>query len=70
MGNPDGQRALGRPMSRWENNIKVDLKEIQWESGLVGSGLGQAQVMDSPECGNKTSGSTKCGKFPDWLRYY
>jgi len=28
VGNPDGQRALGRPISRWENNIKVDLKEI------------------------------------------
>jgi hypothetical protein len=23
VGNPDGQRALGRPTNRWEHNIKV-----------------------------------------------
>jgi len=25
---PEGKRALGRPMRRWENNIKMDLQEV------------------------------------------
>jgi hypothetical protein len=24
VGNPDGKRPLGRPMRRWEDNIKID----------------------------------------------
>jgi hypothetical protein len=28
VGNPDRERALGGPRSRWQNNIKIDLKEI------------------------------------------
>jgi hypothetical protein len=25
---PEGKRPLGRPTRRWENNIKMDLREI------------------------------------------
>jgi hypothetical protein len=25
---PDGKRSLGRPRRRWEDNIKMDLREI------------------------------------------
>jgi hypothetical protein len=25
VGKPEGRRPLGRPRSRWENNIKIDL---------------------------------------------
>jgi hypothetical protein len=25
---PEGKRALGRPRRRWEENIKMDLKEV------------------------------------------
>jgi hypothetical protein len=28
VGKPEGERPLGRPRSRWENNIRMDLKEI------------------------------------------
>ena len=28
MGKPEGKRQLGRPRHRWENNIKMDLKEV------------------------------------------
>jgi hypothetical protein len=28
---PDGKRPLERPKPGWENNIKVDLKDIVWE---------------------------------------
>ena len=27
-GKPTGKRPLGRPRSRWEDNIRMDLKEI------------------------------------------
>jgi hypothetical protein len=28
VGKPDGKRQLGRPRLRWNNNIKIRLKEI------------------------------------------
>ena len=27
---PEGRRQLGRPMRRWEDNIKMDLREVGW----------------------------------------
>jgi hypothetical protein len=36
----EGKRPLGRTRCRWENNIKMDLKDIGFEYGvgLLGSG--------------------------------
>jgi hypothetical protein len=31
VGRPEGKRPLGRPRRRWENNIKMDLREIGME---------------------------------------
>jgi hypothetical protein len=28
VGRPEGRRLLGRPRRRWEDNIKMDLREI------------------------------------------
>jgi hypothetical protein len=28
VGKPEGQRPLGRPRCRWEDNMKVDLQEV------------------------------------------
>jgi len=28
VGKPEGKRPLGRPRSRWEYNIKMDLQEV------------------------------------------
>jgi len=28
VGKPEGNRPLGRPRRRWENNIKMDLQEV------------------------------------------
>ena len=28
VGKPEGKRQLGRPRSRWEDNIKMDLREV------------------------------------------
>jgi len=30
MGKPEGKRPFGRPRSRWEDNIKMDLQEVGW----------------------------------------
>jgi hypothetical protein len=32
LGKPEGKRPLGRPGRRWEDNIKIDLKEVGWEA--------------------------------------
>jgi hypothetical protein len=31
VGKPEGRRPLGRPRPRWEDNIKMDLREVGWE---------------------------------------
>jgi hypothetical protein len=41
VGRPEGKRPLGRPRRRWEDNIKMDLREIGIhgdELDLAGSG--------------------------------
>jgi hypothetical protein len=30
VGKPEGKIPLGRPRRRWEDNIKMDLREIGW----------------------------------------
>jgi len=30
VGRPEGNRPLGRPRRKWEDNIKMDLQEIGW----------------------------------------
>ena len=37
---PDGTRPLGRPKRRWEDNIKMDLRDVGWGHGLDRSGSG------------------------------
>jgi hypothetical protein len=31
VGRPEGRRPLGRPRHRWEDSIKMDLREVGWE---------------------------------------
>ena len=28
MGKPEGSRPLGRPRRRWEDNIRIDIREV------------------------------------------
>jgi hypothetical protein len=30
VGKPEGNKPLGRPRRRWVDNIKIDLREIEW----------------------------------------
>jgi hypothetical protein len=41
-GKPEGKRPLGRPMRRWEDGIRIDLREI----GLGGDWIRLAQDRD------------------------
>jgi len=34
VGKPEGNRPLGRPGRRWEDNIKMDLQAVGWGHGL------------------------------------
>jgi hypothetical protein len=31
VGKPEGKRPLGRPKRRWEEGLKMDLRDIGWE---------------------------------------
>jgi hypothetical protein len=30
VGKPEGKRPLGRPRRKWVDNIKMDLREVEW----------------------------------------
>jgi hypothetical protein len=65
VGKPEGKRPLGRPIGRWEDNIKMDLQEVGC-SGMAWIELApDRQVAGTCECGNEPSGSIKCGEFLD-----
>ena len=64
MGKHDGRRPLGRARRGWEENIKMDLKEVgcgcmDWIE------LAKGQVVGTCECGDEHSNSIKFGKFLD-----
>ena len=42
MGRTDGERPPGRPRSRFEDSIKMDLQEVEWRpwTGLIWLGIG------------------------------
>jgi hypothetical protein len=65
-GKPEGKRPLGRPMRRWEDNIRMDLREVYWE-GVDCMLLTQDRdrwrtLFDH---GNEPSGSIQGGEFLD-----
>ena len=65
VGKPEGEKTLGRPRHRWEDNIMMDLQEVGCE-GMDWIELAQDRDMvGSCECGNEPSGSIKCGEFLD-----
>jgi hypothetical protein len=36
VGKPEGKRPLGRPRRRWDDGIRMDLREIGWERVWIG----------------------------------
>jgi hypothetical protein len=61
VGKPEGKRPLGRPRRRWVDNIKMDFREVGWDSVDV---IGVSQEKDHD---NQSSGSIKCWEFLEWL---
>jgi hypothetical protein len=45
VGTPEGKRPLGIPRGRWDEGIKMDLREIGWGRGVV-VWIHRAQVRD------------------------
>jgi hypothetical protein len=59
---PEGTKRLGRPKRRWEDNIRMDIKEIRWE------GMDWIHLCQDRGCcehGNEPSGYIKGGVFLD-----
>jgi hypothetical protein len=63
VGKPDEETLLGRHRHSVEHNIKMDCQEVESEQGLDRSGSGYRRKVGCCECGNKPSGSIKCGEF-------
>jgi hypothetical protein len=67
VGNVEGERPLGRPRSRWKDNIRTDLRVIGWEvCGLDSSVSGKGPVVWSSEHGNGPLGSINGEEFLDY----
>jgi hypothetical protein len=63
---PDGNKPLGRPNRRWEDNIKMDLQEMSWDgTGWIYLAQDRGQVVGNCVCGNEHSSSIKFGKYLD-----
>jgi hypothetical protein len=55
VGKPEGKRPLGRPRLRWEDGIRMDLREIGL--GGVWIGFDLLRTGTGCECGDEPSGS-------------
>jgi hypothetical protein len=57
-GKPEGKNPLGRLRHRWEDGIRMDIREIGLGvCGLDSTGSGQRPVAGCCECGDEPSGS-------------
>jgi hypothetical protein len=47
VGKLEGRRILGRPRRRWEDNIKMDLRDVGWgaQTGLIWLRIGTGDVL-------------------------
>jgi hypothetical protein len=56
VGKPEGKRPLGRPRRRWEDGIRMNIREIGLGGcGLDSTGSGQGPVASCCECGDEPS---------------
>jgi len=65
VGKPKGKRSLEIPKHRWEDNIKMYLQEVGWETwtGLIWLRIGT--VAGTCKRGNEPLDSINCGEFLD-----
>jgi hypothetical protein len=57
VGKPEGKRSLERPRRRWEDGIRMDLREIGLGVWIGFDWLRQGPVAGCCECGDEPSGS-------------
>lgn len=60
---PEGERPVGRPTGKFEDNVKVDLKGMGWYCVECINPAQDNDTCVSCEHGNETSGLIKCGQF-------
>jgi len=58
VGKPEGKRPLGGPRRRWEDNIKMDLREVGGDGDWM-------EMAGTCVCGDLLSVSIKCREFHD-----
>jgi len=64
VGKPEGKRPLRRTGHRWENNIRMDIREIGWKGvGWMYLAQDRNQWQTPVECSNEPSGFIKGGEF-------
>jgi hypothetical protein len=63
VGKPEGRKPIRRLRRGWENNIKMDLREVGCEHGLDRSGSGYGQMAGCCKCGDEPSGFIKYGEI-------
>jgi hypothetical protein len=59
VGKPEGKRPPGRPRRRWEDNIKLVIKEIRCEV------VDWIQLAQDRDHGSEPSGTVEGGEFLD-----
>ena len=63
VGKLEVKRQLGRPRCKWEDNIKMDVKDVGWRSM---DWIDLAEARDRWQA--LANAGIKCGEFLDWLR--
>ena len=61
----EGRSPSERLRSRWEDNMKMDLREVGMGRAWIGRGSEQRRVVSFCEGGDEPLGSLKCGRFLD-----
>ena len=59
MGEPEGKGPLGRPRSRWENSVKMDIQQIRLKGVLELFWLTIGIIVGSCEDGNAPWGTVE-----------
>jgi hypothetical protein len=63
---PEGRKPLEISRRKWEDNIKINIREVVWWNELDRPDSGQEQMAGTCECGNEHS--IQCCEFLDWAK--